>query len=68
MPDQNIAVIYFSGTHVTKTYAQVIRDALSDLGCTVQLFDVTSYKSRQEQLLALECSDRLGHQAIRNKD
>jgi ferredoxin len=50
LSDHSIALIYFSGTHVTKTYAHVIRDAFSDLGCNVQLFDVTSYKSRQEPL------------------
>ena len=50
MSDLNLAIIYFSGTHVTKTYANAIRDAFSDLGCAAQLFDVTSYKSRQEPL------------------
>ena len=50
MSGPNLAVIYFSGTHVTKTYAEFIRDVLSNLGCTAQLFDVTPYKSRQEIL------------------
>ena len=50
MVNQNIALIYFSGTHVTKAYAYVIRDVICDLGCTAQLFDVTAYKSRQESL------------------
>jgi ferredoxin len=45
-----LAIIYFSGTHVTKTYAHFIRDAFIDLGCTVQLFDVTSYVSRQKPI------------------
>lgn len=50
MSDPNLAIIFFSGTHVTKTYADFIREAYSDLGCTVQLFDITSHKSRQEPL------------------
>ena len=50
MSDQSIALIYFSGTHVTKTYAQVIEDVLTDSGCAVQLFDVTGYASRQKPL------------------
>ena len=44
---EKIAIVYFSGTHVTKAYARVIRDALVDLNCAVQLFDVTPYASRQ---------------------
>jgi NAD-dependent dihydropyrimidine dehydrogenase PreA subunit len=50
MSDKAIALVYFSGTHVTKTCAQVIGDALTDLGCVVELFDVTPYASRQEAL------------------
>jgi len=50
MPDQNIALVYFSGTNVTKTYAKVIGDAFTESGCTVQLFDVTTYASRQKPL------------------
>ena len=48
MKTPKIALVYFSGTHVTKAYAQVIRDALADLGGSVRLFDMTSYASRQE--------------------
>lgn len=44
------ALVYFSATQVTHTYAQVIREALFDQGCTVQLFDVTGCASRQEPL------------------
>ena len=50
MSGQSIAVVYFSGTNVTKTYARVIRDVFADLGCTVRLFDVTAYGSRQKPL------------------
>jgi len=45
--DKNIALMYFSGTNVTHTYAEVIRDALIDHGCGIQLFNVTAYASRQ---------------------
>ncbi len=50
MTDCKIALVYFSATQVTHTYAQVIREALLDQGCIVQLFDVTGYASRQEPL------------------
>jgi NAD-dependent dihydropyrimidine dehydrogenase PreA subunit len=45
-----IALIYFSATDVTHTYAQVIQQSLSDQGCNVHLFNVTTYDSRQERL------------------
>jgi len=51
MTDNKIALIYFSGTNVTHTYAEVIRGALVDLGCSVQLFNVTAYASRQRDIL-----------------
>jgi len=47
MSGQAIGVVYFSGTHVTKTYAEVIGEALNGLDCTVKLFNVTGYASRQ---------------------
>jgi NAD-dependent dihydropyrimidine dehydrogenase PreA subunit len=50
MVDLKIALIYFSATNVTHTYAQVIRDSLFERGCSVQLFNVTAYASRQEKL------------------
>jgi NAD-dependent dihydropyrimidine dehydrogenase PreA subunit len=50
MIDLKIALVYFSATNVTHTYAQVIRERLFDQGCTVQLFNVTAYASRQEKL------------------
>ena len=50
MSDMSIALIYFSGTHVTKSYAQVIHDALVELGITVHQFDVTGYESRKQTL------------------
>jgi ferredoxin len=50
MADKNIALVFFSGTHVTKTYAKVIEGALLNLGCTASVFDMTPYASRQEAL------------------
>jgi NAD-dependent dihydropyrimidine dehydrogenase PreA subunit/flavodoxin len=50
MIDFKIALVYFSATNVTHTYAQVIRERLVDQGCAVQLFNVTAYGSRQEKL------------------
>lgn len=48
MADCKIALVYFSATNVTHTYAGVMREALLDHGCEVQLFNVTAYASRQE--------------------
>ena len=50
MSDLKIALVYFSATHVTKIYAEVIRDELIEKGCSAQLMDVTPYASRQERL------------------
>ncbi len=46
----NIAIIYFSGTHVTKTVAEVIGFELERLGAAATQFDVTPYVARQEPL------------------
>jgi ferredoxin len=50
MNNLNIAIVYFSATNVTHTYAQVIQERLCDYGCSVQLFNVTAFTSRQEVL------------------
>jgi len=50
MVDLKIALIYFSATNVTHTYAQVMREGLIEQGCAVQLYNVTAYASRQEKL------------------
>lgn len=50
LTDKKIALVYFSGTHVTHTYAQVMRRALLEQGCEVSLFDVTPYTARQQVL------------------
>jgi Fe-S-cluster-containing hydrogenase component 2 len=46
----NIALVYFSATDVTHTYAQFIRQTLLDQGCTAQLFNVTPHAARQRAL------------------
>ena len=50
MTDLEIALVYFSATHVTKIYAKVIEKELVERGCSVQLINVTPYASRQERL------------------
>ncbi|MBN2041327.1 MAG: EFR1 family ferrodoxin [Spirochaetes bacterium] len=50
MSDLKIALIYFSATNVTRTYAEVIQKELISKGCEVKLFDVTSFSSRQKPL------------------
>ena len=50
MADNKIALVYFSATHVTQTYARVMREAILAQGCQVQVFNVTPYVSRQEPL------------------
>jgi len=46
----NIALIYFSATNVTRTYASVIGAGLQRRGCTVHAFDVTPWSARQDPL------------------
>ncbi len=41
-----VALIYFSATNVTRTYAGVIGDELQQLGCNVQSIDVTPWSVR----------------------
>jgi ferredoxin len=50
LADYRIALVYFSATHVTHTYAGVIRQALLDHGGEVPLFNVTAHASRQKAL------------------
>ena len=50
MATYKLAIIYFSATNVTRSYTEVMRERLINLGCDVQLFDVTSYASRLEQI------------------
>ncbi len=50
MSAPKIALVYFSATNVTDSYARVICDHLIGLGCAAQLFNVTAYASRQKPL------------------
>lgn len=50
MADLKLALVYFSATEVTQTYAETIREALIEKGCKVQAFNVTSHASRQNSL------------------
>lgn len=44
---KSIALIYFSATDVTRTYARVMCEHLLSSGCTVKCYDVTAYQARQ---------------------
>lgn len=50
MAHLKLALVYFSATDVTHSYAQTIRQGLIERGCTVQTFNVTSYTSRRNSL------------------
>ena len=45
-----IAVVYFSATNVTQTYAGVMRKVLLRHGCEARLFNVTDHASRRKPL------------------
>jgi NAD-dependent dihydropyrimidine dehydrogenase PreA subunit/flavodoxin len=49
VPDVKLAVVYFSATNVTRTYANLIAEALSGRGAAVQPVDVTAHSSRCER-------------------
>ena len=51
-----IALIYFSATEITQTIAGVIGNRLSEKGVTTELFNITSFESRQRSF-ALEAFD-----------
>jgi ferredoxin len=50
MGDLKIGLVYFSGTNVTHAYAQVMGEALADLGSTPRPLNVTPYSTRQAPL------------------
>lgn len=50
MGDLKIAVIYFSATHVTRSYAGTIYADLMARGCRSRQIDVTSFSARQTRL------------------
>jgi ferredoxin len=47
---KRIALVHFSATDVTHTYARVMRDALLELGREADLLNVTSHAARQKPL------------------
>jgi ferredoxin len=53
MKAKKIAVVYFSGTHVTKAYAEVIGKEVNRLGGTPELIDVTAFSARTDPFPAL---------------
>ena len=48
--EQKIAIVYFSGTNVTHSYAEVMRDAFQAHGCGARLLNVTPFAARQKPL------------------
>jgi ferredoxin/flavodoxin len=47
MKNLHIAVVYFSGTNVTKSYAEIIHTQLTKKGCAAELFDITPFYARR---------------------
>lgn len=50
MADLSIALVYFSATHVTQTYAEEMQETLLNQGCLSRSFNVTPSESRQHPL------------------
>jgi len=50
MESLNLALVYFSATDMTRTYARIIRDEIHTCESSAKLIDVTSYSSRQNLL------------------
>ena len=50
MANFKIALVYFSATDATHTYAQIIRERLLSQNCAVEAFNVTAHASRQNPL------------------
>jgi ferredoxin/flavodoxin len=50
MPELNIAVIYFSATNVTATYAKTIQKKIEELHARADLINITSFESRHRGL------------------
>ena len=50
MPDLSIAIVYFSATNVTHTYARRMQAEFQDRGCRARLFNVTPHAARQAPL------------------
>ena len=45
-----LGIVYFSATHVTKSYAEAIQQSLQEDGCEAALVDITSFTARQTRL------------------
>jgi ferredoxin len=50
MSNHKIAIVFFSATNVTKTYARAIQEQLPSTGGEAELIDVTPYLARQKSL------------------
>ena len=50
MTERNIAVIYFSATNVTATYAGAIQKEIENLGARAILINITPFESRKQGL------------------
>jgi NAD-dependent dihydropyrimidine dehydrogenase PreA subunit/flavodoxin len=50
MKKLHIAVVYFSGTTVTKSYAEIIHAQLNETGCNAELTDITPHSARRKPL------------------
>lgn len=54
MTGRRIALVYFSATNVTRTYARIMGDEMREQGFEVQIFDVTAHASRQQPLPTID--------------
>jgi Fe-S-cluster-containing hydrogenase component 2 len=50
MMSKKIALVYFSGTNVTQSYAEVMKSAILEGGWGVESFNVTPFDARQKPL------------------
>jgi ferredoxin/flavodoxin len=52
MKNLKIAIVYFSGTHVTKSYAEIIYEHMTENGFQAGLIDITPFSARRTPLPA----------------
>jgi Fe-S-cluster-containing hydrogenase component 2/flavodoxin len=50
MTELNVAIIYFSATNVTETYARAIQTEINASQCRADLINITTYSSRQKEI------------------
>ncbi|MGC8494176.1 MAG: 4Fe-4S dicluster domain-containing protein [Syntrophobacteraceae bacterium] len=55
MANRTIALVYFSATNVTHSYAEAIQKELTERGCAVQVSNVTALESRRKVLSFADC-------------